>query len=296
MKKLHVVALGALLGLAVAAPQASAQVLAVDELNKIFIAGFENLYDSTGQAKAPTVAGLAVGDTLAGIIKVQNISAGLGPDIFSSSPTNQLTGIFAQRIEAISNHGPVTHLVFGPAQVNTFCNGADCFSIAGKLSGNEQFAIYLQEGPGTTEFTEGPTLAQSVANATDGSLYLTLGYDPGVDGIFGTPDDNGYSYGHPVTDPLGQPKGEAFGGLNLYTNNTGLLFNKINDPSEFEGDKFVDLYFSAEFEFNDNPASPWKTAINDPAVVSPFIPEVSSLWMLGMGMFSGLGFIRRKSA
>ncbi len=34
-------------------------------------------------------------------------------------------------------------------------------------------------------------MALSKAAATDGSLYMTLGYDPGVDGIYGTPDDNG---------------------------------------------------------------------------------------------------------
>ncbi len=291
MKKIHGVVVGALVGLFMMVPKASAAILQIDELNKIFFNGLENLFDSTGNFKAPTVAGLAVGDHLAGIINVQNITAN-GSTVFFAGASDQLTGVFAQRIERIDPlGGGAVRLIFGPAQVSTFCNGGDCFSIAGNLTGNEQFAFYLQQGAGTTIFTDGSTMALSKAAATDGSLYMTLGYDPGVDGIYGTPDDNGYAYGHPITDPLGQPKGEAFGGLNFTQNNTGFVFNKINDPSEFLFNNSVDLYFSAEFELNDNLKSAWKTALNDPAVVSPVIPEVSSLWLLGIGL-SGLGLAR----
>lgn len=305
---------GILLGLGVAATPASADIFVGDTNNNVFFRNFENLFDSAGNIRSFTDTPV-VGDHLVGIIDVQTIDANSLTHFFSS-PTNQLTGVFAQKIlETKIDGSGILHFTLGNPTVGTFCAGLDCFSTG--LAPGEMFAFYTQTGGGATVFESNGAMLDDVTKAKDGALFMTFGLDAtdgaGVDGVWGTFDDTGYAYSHPV---LGlNPEGDAFGALDIKVNNSGFTFAGLNDIKECEiggspaegilcaGTRPVPLLngmvFTSEFEPNDGFAggtSPWAFASNDPARLHPLgvIPEPSSMWLLGMGL-SGLGvFGRRK--
>lgn len=297
MKRMIGVVIGVLLGLGAAASQASAAILVAGTDNDVFFVNFENLYDSTGNFKSVTSLP-AKGDYLAGIISANGIRANSVDTNFDSS-TFQLSGIFAQKIEDISFHsGVLPHLTLGTPTITTFCKGADCFDTG--LAAGEMFRFYIQQSPDpVTTFESNGSLADDKAKATDGTLWLSLGLaDPGA-GV-----DPGFAYSHLGLFPLGFPPvpGIAFAGLNTIVNNTGYDFAGVNDVNESEigGTTLLNhLVYVSRFDYNPDGSlgtatSPWEFRSNDPARVHPnVIPEVSSLWMLGMGL-SGFGFIRRK--
>lgn len=291
MKRLGGLLVGLLLGLGAVASQASADVLVLGS-NDLFFNNFENLFDASGTIKSPTATPV-VGDYLAGILNVQNVDTD-GTTHYFSSPLTQLSGVFAQQIIEVKSD-PITgilHLTFGNPTITSFTNGAGDTWSTGLASG-EMFRFYLQE-PASTLFESNGTMLDDVTKATDGSLFASFGLDStngaGLDGIFGNGDDTGYVYSHPV---LGlNPNGFAYGALNFVVNNTGFgEYRLINDLNETEiGGTWLgnQLVFVSRFDLNSSTSSPWRFASNDPAHLNP-VPEVSSLWLLGMG-FSGLGF------
>ncbi len=308
MKRVIGSLLGALFALGVVAPKASAVTLLAGSNNDVFITDVEVLLDGHGSIKSTSVAPV-VGDTLFGIINVQNIDA-LGITRFaqSISPVNQLSGVFAQKIVDITTHGGIVHFTLGNPTLSTYDG------IASPFAAGEMFRLYTDVG-GTAYKTNGP-IASDVAAATDGTLWASLGLDAtngaGPDGLFGTADDTGYMYSHPINVGTTNVQGVAFGALNFKVNNTGYSFDLVNDINECEvgGGLPTDpvpclksplilnqLVFTSKFDLNRTVGSPWQFASNDPGLIHPgVVPEVSSLWMLGMGL-GGFGvFRRRKSA
>lgn len=275
MKRVLGLAVGLLLALGVSTPAHAANEFVAGTLNTAYFQGFENLFDSTGAIKAPAIP--VIGDHLAGVVNIQHIDT-LFSTHFFQGPGNQISGVFAQRVNAVTPLGGGQFLLtFGTPTLSTFCSGADCFSTG--LVGTEMFKLYRDTG-GIT-FTQGPTMAGSVASATDGALWLSL------------TAVGGYAYGIP-TDALGQPQGSAYAGLNAVFNGTGYTFTPINDPSEGTFAGLTDLYFKAEFAPNTTPGSPWSTEINDPAAVLPgVIPEPTSMALMGLGLI-GTAFRRKK--
>ena len=298
MKRLAGLALGLLLTMGANVPQASALLLPGE--NRILYSNFESLFSSTGAWLDPVTTVPTVGMHLAGLINVNTITVN-GFPIFFSGPGSQLSGVFAQEIIGVSSD-PITgalHLQFGNPTVTTFTRGLDNFSTVGLLGPGEMFSLYLQS-PASTIFFSGGSMAATVAAATDGALYAAFGLDAtagaGPDLTFGTLDDTGYFYSHPV---LGiNPTGLAFGALNFTTDPALLL--AVNDPNETElggTTLFTDLYLQSHFFLNSNRlgvggTSAWDFESFDPAVVK-VIPEPASLGLLGMGL-AGLGIFGRK--
>ncbi|SDT97366.1 PEP-CTERM sorting domain-containing protein [Desulfobacula phenolica] len=298
-------------GIGIMANSGSAYLLQEGD-NTLFFKNFETVFDSAGNelnfdtATPPT---LQIGDHFVGIIDVQEITVG-GTSTWFKSGTEQLTGLFAQRIEAIyaPNKDPydannsLTHIVLGAPTVSTF-NPLGGGSFTTGLTGDESMALYYDTG--ATLFESNGSIVNDVAKATDGSLWMTLGYNnSGTDDIS---DDDGYNYSH--TAQLGTTvnnfTGENWAALNVYRNLFGeLLTGDMNDPNENEIDNIIaglltDVYLSGEFEGNpdwlaETRTSPWVFASNDPAHIG-IIPEPTTIFLFGSGLLCLAGFARRKT-
>jgi hypothetical protein len=280
--------------------------LTQDQDNEIFYRNFENVFDENGNYVEAGSRELQAGDHLMGIINVQHINVG-GETTWFQSTTDQITGIFAQRVEAVvdpdtydtTGNQTLPHIVLGPPTITQFCKDGDCVDTSGLLAPGEMFALYRQTGAGTTPFEYDGTMADDVAKATDGDLWLTLTYSAEGDGFFGTSDDNGYFYSHTAFGvPLVNFTGEAWGGLNAVVNNTGYALAGVNDPNELEMDTLIcgfngclanNIHLSSELEGNPGSPlipgggdfSPWDIRSNDPAHVFPTVTFPGACRMTG---------------
>lgn len=220
-------------------PQASAVQVMMFAENELYFQNHEGVFDKDGNyvtpgepinARDPGADGILgtaddiAGDHFVGIINVQNVDVG-GGSIWIQSPTDQLSGIFAQEVWQIPNlpagtldpfdNGPdgipgtgdenqiLPHLVFGPASRTTFSypghvgpDGiagtaddlpADSFDIGPWLDigNNEMMSFWVQSGPGTTVYEYNGTMSDDISKATDGAKWATFGHSNGADGIWG---------------------------------------------------------------------------------------------------------------
>ncbi len=290
MKRIAGLMFGVLLGLTMLAPQAFAGLsFYPGNIDEILYNNYENLFAGSGHpgvAPGTLLPGTTVpvaGDHLAGIFQVNRVINLTGGGASNIPDVITFTGVFDQKITSISGGPAIFALTLGNPSIFTFTDGgADTFTLS-DLSASKMFAVYVDPVAGGTPFTFQGTMASNVADATDSALLLTAGIDTAHD-----PSNVSFAT---VFAPF-PPFGVATTSLSIKDNNTGLSFSP-HLPVTFVGPS-GELVLQSRFVPNSDPKSKWQFTSFDPAELEPnIIPEVSSLWMLGMGL-SGVGLIRRK--
>jgi|GEM_PF-6381162 len=283
MKRFAGLLVGVFLGFVGLVPQASAGLFFYPgQVNEILFNDYENLFDSTGLLKSPASLPVA-GDYLAGIVQVNRVINLTGGGASNIPDALTFTGVFAQKITSVTPIGGGFSLTFTNPSVTTFTDGAlDTFTLSA-LGPSKMFAIYADPVAGGTPFTFQGTMLSNVLSATDSALLLTAGIDVAHD-----PSNIGFAS---VFAPF-PPFGVSTFSLSIEDNFTGLTFAP-HTPLTFVGPS-GELVLQARFVPNSDPFSKWGFTSFDPAEVQPnVVPEVSSIWMLGMGL-SSFGIFRRK--
>jgi len=267
---------GLLLG---TASQVRATVLQPHVLNTFEFSYVENIFGPDGKKKG--IMDLAPDDQLIGIISVNKIVAG-GLTVFTSSPTSQLTGIYAHKVlyalppdvsyppHVLTSYG---HVEFGSPELRSFTDGSTEFNLADILASGEMFSLWLDQGSTATTYTTLGSLAEGVTRATDGTPFASFGHG-----------DSGYFYAHTYPSITADLRfGKAFSGLEVLTNAMGFNLAPIPNPDDLERGVAMPISITCNMTINPEAvygASPWALAGDGTAEVYP-APEPSTLALFG---------------
>ena len=259
--------------------QTQATVLQPHALNTFDFSYVENIFGPDGKKKG--ITDLAPGDQLIGIITVNRIVAE-GHTVFASSPTSQLSGIYAHKVlyalppgvsyapHLLTTYG---HVEFGSPELGSFSDGSTEFDLAKFLAPGEMFSLWLDQGSTATTYTTSVSLAEGVARATDGTPFISFGLG-----------DSGYFYGHTFPSVTADLQiGNAFSGLEVLTNATGLNLAPIPNPDDLERGVATPISITCNLAINPEAfynASPWALAGTGTAEVYP-APEPSTFALFG---------------
>jgi hypothetical protein len=231
-----------------------------------------------------------VGERLVGVLEFTQtfgVPSG-GPAAITGE---ELTGVFDITVaQKIDTGGGEFTFVFAPTAGSTFVD-----SVAGTM-----VSLYLDPLSGGTvdlDVINGNcgTLAQCVAAASDGALYLNIGF-AGDDEELWVAEDALDSTATVLTIPAGTSAGEFNYLLSILTNNTGLNFG-LQDCSTIPGvctagDQMILVIGSGQILGGQGLENEWFGRSDTDAQVAP-IPEPSALLLLGAGLL-GLGSIARR--
>jgi len=242
-----------------------------------------------GSVVAPTPGvTINVGDRLVGVIEFSQTTGtlgGQGPAILAGE---ELTAVFDITVVAKIANGANWDFIFGPTAGSTFVNSA----VVGTM-----VSVYLDGTPDLNVINGAcGTLAQCVTAASDGGLYMNLGFN-------GDPN-NAWAAVNASDDIDGvhnTAAGSSAGGfnyfLNILTNNTGINFGLQNCTlglvdCPLGGDNSVQLIGSGNVLGGQNLTNGAFGRSDADAQVAP-IPEPASLLLFGAGLL-GVSFISRR--
>jgi len=254
------------------------------------------LVNSGGTVISPT-AGTFIqeGDRLVGVIEfgaTSGILAGQGPSNLSGE---ELTAVFDITVaQKIDNGDGTFDFIFAPTVGSTYVDS----SVAGTM-----VSVYLDPLDGSTtdlNVINGGcgTLAQCVAAASDGDLYLNIGFNGDPNEAWAAINASDDVNGVLNSDP--NAVGGAFNYfLNILTNNTGLTFGPrnctagiIDCPSG--GDNSVQVIGSGDILGGQGLTNGAFGRSDADAGVAPIAtPEPASFLLLGAGLL-GVNFISRR--
>ncbi len=223
---------------------------------------------------------IAVGDTLYGVVNLQDISSGTttwGAD--NVAPVyDSFSGYFLSRVVSITSVTVPSVGTFSSVKMGVATSDPNGIFSAADLAAGTIMKMYTDT---TTPYTTSGPIGTDISKATDGTLWASLGFSGG-------------GFWDLSVNPSGYGTSSSNGGLNLITNSTGLSWSKVGadqSPGCPSGGCLVDMKFVSTFSPTSSGA--WQVNINDPAVMHP-VPVPAAALLLGSGLAGFAGISIRK--
>lgn len=250
-------------------------------------AGLNNIEFINFETASGLVDGqIAEGTILYGVIRAQAISDANADVVWSSGSGDYLTGFFASKVTGVSDvtvvngeiHATLTFSALTADDLATLSPQIQALFSSQDIADQVVMKLFTDTA---TPLTNAGTEAQSIASATDGSLWMNLSLD------------GGYWWSSAIINPDGLATGDTLAtnwfGFNLADGGAITSLPDINDPLETRYDTDVDIYGNSKI--TKQPVGPWSYESNDPATLAT--PEPGTFLILGAGLL-GLAAFRRK--
>lgn len=264
-----------------------ASASAANAYNLPFPGGTFLLSDNSGEylikGTGNTGTTLEVGDVLRGIFVIDDVS---GTPILGGSGFDELSGIFETKVLSAGG-GPGNYTwTFGPNTGSAFTTTYGANALVA------YFTDPIHEY--TRETNSGQSVTDLEALVTDGSLLWVAGFADADNFWRARADTND-------TQAPGIPANTAFGqyqwGLDLLTNNSGLLFTQVSCFNATTSTVvLVDQCGNGQI-LTPNPQTGYTTPLpvwDDQNIAMNRVPEPATLTLLSLGLL-GLGAATRKS-
>lgn len=221
----------------------------------------------------------ATGDVLYGVVNVQDISSGTSTWHANNTraPFDSFTGYFAAQVGSVS--ATATPMgTFYTVQMTPVTADPNGVFTAGDIANGTALKLYTDVG---TAYSASGPVATDIANATDGSLWASLGF-------------GGHGYWTLSVAPSSLPLSGGTGAFDFVQNNTGYMWNKAVDPLDTNCPGGCPMDFSFAATVTNNPVgSSWTYAVSDPARVQP-VPLPAAAWLFASGL-GGLMMASRRA-
>lgn len=238
-----------------------------------FQIGMENTVGFHGAANG-VVARMAVGSQIYGIISADSISS-TGGTTWNAENTNppydSLTGYFAAKVASTTTSSGITTVNLAPLTAGDTPTPGMSFVADGQTI----FDLYADTG--TAFESNGPTAADDIPKAVDGTHWADLGITNG---------------GYWTVTMMG-PIVSSAGAMNFTGNDSGLSWAKVaGTQTTCAGSGGCDMKFSNSFSARD-PQNGWTANLGGTMVVHP-VPVPAAAWLLFSGLAGLVGVAKRK--